>query len=116
MPRIKIGKKIINVLLSIEKNEREEGMMGKVFPDYVSGMLFVSKKQNQSFWMKNCLIPLDILFIDNHRITKICKNCEPCKVEPCRTYNGFGNLVLELNAGFCEKEGINEGDTIKILR
>lgn len=86
--------------------------MGKHFDKEFNGMLFFLGTGEHNFWMKNCLIPLDIIFIQNSTITKIHHNCEPCKMEDCPTYSGSGNLVLEVPGGFCEKNNINEGDSL----
>jgi uncharacterized membrane protein (UPF0127 family) len=37
--------------------------------------------KEHSFWMKNCITSLDIIFIKNNKITKIHKECKPCKTE-----------------------------------
>lgn len=114
--KIKIGNKKINALLSITDEERERGMMGRRFNEDFSGMLFISKRQTQNFWMKNCIIPLDILFIDGEKIVKIHQDCKPCPRNDCKTYRGFGNMVLELEGGYCKKENIREGELIKVYR
>jgi uncharacterized membrane protein (UPF0127 family) len=66
--------------------------------------------------MKNCLIPLDIIFIDSDKkITSIQKNCEPCKEIECPTYEGTGQYVLELEGGTCDICEIKEDMKVKIL-
>lgn len=91
-------------------------MMGKRFDDTFNGMLFVmSESIEQSFWMKNCIIPLDIIMINDGSITEIHKNCQPCEEKnPCESYRGFGNMVLEIAGGECDSRGINIGDSIMI--
>ena len=93
-------------------------MMGREFIGF-DGILFFMGKGEHSFWMLNCIIPLDIIFIDeNHRITKIHHNCEPCEpyeYELCQTYEGSGTYVLEIEGGRCQDENIEEGDICKFL-
>ena len=50
----------------------------------------------RSFWMKNCLIPLDLYFIVNNKVTKVYKNCEPCYTTNCKSYMGIADTVVEL--------------------
>ena len=57
------------------------GMMGKIFDGKFDALLFdtnIINTQEQSFWMKNCIVPLDIIFIKNGKINKIYNNCPPC--------------------------------------
>jgi uncharacterized membrane protein (UPF0127 family) len=89
------------------------GMMNRKFDDDFDGMLFIMDGYDHSFWMKNCLIPLDIMFIDGNKINKIHHNCPPCNTEKCKNYEGSGEMVLEIPGGHCKKYGINEGDEIK---
>jgi len=102
------------VKLVSSKKDIQNGMMGKRFNDF-DGMLFLMGPGNHSFWMKNCIIPLDIIFVDGNEITKIHSNCQPCHRENCPTYQGSGDMVLELEGGTCEELGIEVGDTIKVL-
>jgi uncharacterized membrane protein (UPF0127 family) len=96
------------------KKDTQNGMMGKRFTDF-DGMLFLMGSGEHSFWMKNCIIPLDIVFIEGNEITKIHSNCQPCDKNNCPHYEGLGDLVLELRGGTCKDLGIVEGDVIKFL-
>jgi len=96
------------------KKETSEGMMGKKFNSNFNGMLFLMGKGEHCFWMKNCIIDLDIIFIKNGEITKIHHGCPPCETEKCKTYCGEGNIVLELKGGTCKSLGISEGDEMHV--
>jgi uncharacterized membrane protein (UPF0127 family) len=89
-------------------------MMGKRFDKTFNGLVFLMGGDEQCFWMKNCIIPLDIIFIRNNKIIKIHKDCPPCKSEDCDRYEGEGDMVLEINGGDCDKYDIVEGDKILI--
>jgi uncharacterized membrane protein (UPF0127 family) len=84
----------------------------KSLPEY-SGMLFVFPDENyRSFWMKNTLIPLDMMFIAaNGTVLEIRRNVQPCSKDPCETYRSVQKsmFVLEVNAGFSRQHGIGEG-------
>jgi uncharacterized membrane protein (UPF0127 family) len=79
--------------------EKLKGMMGK---DSLEGcMVFKMGKGLHSFWMKDCLIPLDIVYVMNNRISHIHPNCpvpDPHKMNPPR-YSGMGDHVIEFPAG-----------------
>jgi len=111
---IKINNNILNVKLCITPNSIRNGMMGQVFDETFNGMLFIMpEKTEQSFWMYKCIIPLDIIMIDDNIITKIHTNCPTCEDKSeCTSYKGYGNLVLELPGGYCDNNNINEGDEI----
>lgn len=74
-----------------------KGMMGK---DELKGcMVFKMNMGHHKFHMKNCLIPLDIVYVLKNRINKIHNDCQPCDGD-CETYyNGIGDHVLEFPAG-----------------
>jgi len=112
---IKINDNLFNVIPLITSKDIENGMMHKKFDSSFDGMLFFMKKKHQSFWMKNCLVPLDIIFINKNKINNIQHNCKPCKTKDCETYDGYGDLVLELPGGSCLKYEIKDGDYIEIL-
>lgn len=109
-----INDNIIKVKLCTTFDSIKEGMMGKNFNESFNGMLFfMPETTEQSFWMYNCIIPLDIIMIDNNEITEIHHGCEPCdNMSQCESYKGFGNMVLELQGDYCKENGIKKGDKI----
>ncbi|MFB2939359.1 DUF192 domain-containing protein [Aerosakkonemataceae cyanobacterium BLCC-F154] len=81
------------------------------------GMLFsFSPPQPVSFWMKNVVIPLDMIFLQNGVVRAIATNVPPCKQDPCPTYgpNGTIDQVIELRGGRAAELGIKVGQQVKI--
>lgn len=95
------------------KKDVQSGMMGKTFNKDFNGMLFLMDDGPHCFWMKNCSISLDIIFIKNNKITKIHHDCPPCNSEDCENYCGNGDLILELEGGSCKDLNIKEGNVLK---
>ncbi|MGH8307565.1 MAG: DUF192 domain-containing protein [Gammaproteobacteria bacterium] len=97
---------------------RERGLMFRTHMAADHGMLFVfPNAEPRIFWMKNTLIPLDILFFDaQRRLINVSADTPPCKVDPCPTYPSTApaKYVLELNAGIAGKLGAKAGDELKI--
>jgi len=83
------------------------------------GMLFVfQENSNVAFWMKNTLLPLDIIYItEDFKIVSIIKNAQPCKIEKCPMYppDDIYRYALEVNSGYVETHGIKVGDSIEIF-
>jgi uncharacterized membrane protein (UPF0127 family) len=86
----------------------------KIKDDY--GMLFVFPDEDyRSFWMKNTLIPLDIIYLNQGRqIVDMYLSVPPCKADPCPSYNSSfpARYVLELNGGLAKKLKLKIGDKI----
>ena len=100
----------LKVKTCLTKISKEEGMMRKTFTNF-DGMLFFMGSGSHCMYMKNCIIPLDIIFIDsNLNIVDIFNGCEPCKTDNCPNYCSSGEYVLELPGGFCQKNNISVGD------
>ena len=112
---VKINDNTFKVKPLTDKDSQAEGMMGKDFDDTFDGMLFLMGGKEQCFWMKNCIIPLDILMIKNNVIVNIHENCPPCNDEECPSYCGMGNIVLEIPGGTCEELGIQPGDSVEYI-
>ena len=104
----------INVEVASAPAERSQGLMYRTQMDENKGMLFIfDSMEMKSFWMKNTIIPLDIIFIDNKGvINTILKNTTPFseKSLPSKLPSQF---VVEVNGGYCGKYGIKEGDLIE---
>jgi len=98
------------------QEDRSRGLMFRESLGERVGMLFIFEKSGiYSFWMKNTLIPLDIIWIDEEmRIVRIV-NVEPCVEDPCTTYNPGveARYVFETNIGFAEENGIGIGDSVE---
>lgn len=90
--------------------ETQRGMMGR---DSLNGcMVFKMGKGHHSFWMKDCLIPLDIVFVLNGRISKIHQDCQPCQDECNQKFTGIGDHVIEFPSGTSSSFKI--GDRVKM--
>jgi len=107
------GKDKLKIEVVQTPDKIQNGMMGKTFGPTYKGMLFVmGKDEPHYFWMKNCIIPLDIIFLKNNKITKIHKNCKPCESDDCPHYPGVGNFVLELDGGMSDSLDLREGEEL----
>lgn len=112
--KVKVNKNIFDVKTLMDKKSQSEGMMGKDFVGF-DGMLFLMGGKKQCFWMKNCIVNIDIIIIKNNTISKIHHDCPPCDEEPCESYCGSGNIVLELPGGSCRDLKIKKGDFVEYL-
>lgn len=114
--KLKIKNNVINTKVMVSPKDIQTGMMGKTFNDSFNGMLFIMEGDEHCFWMRNCVVSLDIIFIKNNIIQKIYHDCPPCNEDECPNYCGSGNIVLELPSGYCEENDIVEGDMVTHLR
>lgn len=112
---VKINDNVFKVKVLTDQKSQSIGMMGKTFDDEFQGLLFLMGGDKQCFWMKNCIIPLDIIMIRNNVVVNIHHNCPPCEEEFCPSYCGNGNIVLELDGGSCEQLNIEAGDTVEYI-
>lgn len=94
--------------------ERSQGLMFVEDMPLLSGMLFVyDRPQSVSFWMKNTLIPLDMLFAGPAgEILRIHENAIPGDLTPIPGGEGV-QMVLEINGGMAARLGIAEGDVMQ---
>lgn len=102
-----------DVELAISSRQQAQGLMHRTEMDKDAGMLFVfDRESKRSFWMKNTLIPLDMLFISKDgTIHHIHHNARPQDLTSI-TSERDSLAVLEINGGMADKIGITEGDTI----
>lgn len=105
---------LIDVEAAINPTERQQGLMYRTHMDEDKGMIFIFEREDmQSFWMKNTVIPLDIIFIDGRGvINTIHKNTTPYSEKPLPS-KGRSQFVVEVNGGYCERHGVKEGDLIE---
>ena len=93
--------------------QRELGLMYRKHLDDNAGMIFVfPDAARRNFWMHNTPISLDMIFADTAgRVTGIVANAEPFS-DKLLGVEGDAEYVLEVNAGFCAKNGIKPGDRL----
>jgi len=103
------------VELAVTPAEHERGLMYRQHMDTDAGMLFISDSpRHQVFWMKNTLIPLDMVFIGaDWRITGIVENAEP-RTLSSREVPGDSQYVLEINGGLSARYGLRAGQTVHL--
>ncbi|MBC2835687.1 DUF192 domain-containing protein [Paragemmobacter straminiformis] len=94
--------------------ERAKGLMFRDSMATMAGMLFVyDSPRPVSFWMKNTLIPLDMIFIDpTGTVTRVHENAVPGDLRPVDGGNGV-QFVLEVNGGLTRKLGIAKGSVLR---
>lgn len=115
------GGDTIRFILDIEFAETDyEIQTGLMYRDKMEnnqGMLFVFKQEApHAFYMKNTLIPLDLLFIrSDSTITRIAKNAQPLDESSIPSGEPV-QFVLEIKAGMSDSWGLNTGDRITTLK
>ena len=110
------GKKI---KLEVTKTPEQQaiGLMYRTSLPDDQGMLFTfNPPQAVAFWMKNTLIPLDMVFLRNGVVQAIAVNVPPCKSNPCPSYpsSKIIDQVIEVRAGLTAELGLKAGDRISI--
>lgn len=120
----------VRLELALTPAEHARGLMSRRALPEDGGMLFVFRDARpRAFWMKNTLIPLDILFLDAHGkvvATHTMGTEPPCRPgEPEALYelrlpsypsDAPAQFAIELNAGQLELNGVRVGDTIELHR
>jgi uncharacterized membrane protein (UPF0127 family) len=116
--RVCLKENCFNVDVARTPQQMRYGLMYRDHLDPDGGLLiYLGEERVYADWMKNCLIPLDIFWIDSDmRVVHISKNTPPCQKDPCPTYSAPEKVgyILELNGGMADSKGITEGDTLEI--
>jgi uncharacterized membrane protein (UPF0127 family) len=104
----------VRVELARNDAERARGLMYREKLDEDAGMLFLFPvAEDHGFWMKNTLIPLDMLFIgEDGRIVGIVEKAAPHSTNP-RSVGAPSQFVLEVNGGWCARHGVKKGDRVR---
>ena len=103
-----------DIELATTPDERERGLMYRKSLGANAGMLFMYPDEEPvAFWMKNTLIPLDMLFIKaDGQIVHVARNAVPLDETPIASGQPV-RAVLEINGGAADALGIKEGDTVE---
>lgn len=107
----------VHVEIAADDATREQGLMyrDQLAPD--RGMIFIFPSAGRyPFWMKNTIIPLDMIWIDaGRKIVHIAANVPPCKADPCPSYDpgASASYVLEVAGGVAAQHRLAAGDTLR---
>ena len=115
--RVHVGGVDIVAEIADDGMEKAVGLMNRTSLAPRAGMLFVWDDENtRSFWMKNTLIPLDIIFIAANGTIVDITTMQPCKSLFCESYRSKApaRFVLEVNAGFAAEHNVRVGDKVGI--
>ncbi len=114
----KIGKTVIQLEVAQTPEQQRIGLMNRTSLASDRGMVFpFNPPRPVQFWMKNTLIPLDMLFVRKGVIKSIAKNVPPCKADPCSTYGSPAeniDQVIELRGGRAAELGLKVGARLPI--
>ncbi len=109
--------KCFDVEIANTPEEKRIGLMNRKYLNPSSGMLFTFEKEGiYNSWMKNTLIPLDIIWFNkDNEIIFIKENAQPCKTEQCETFGPEKKAlyILEINGGLIEGTGVEVGDEVE---
>ena len=115
------GDETVTVAVEIAETDeqRERGLMFRRSLPQDAGMVFLFPEDvSGAFWMKDTLVPLSIAFFDRDgRIIRIL-DMEPCRTDPCPTYDPGTSYrgALEVNRGAFVRWGVEPGDRITLRR
>ena len=114
LPRITLNAGIHNINAEVAQSpqERATGLMLRQSMPANQGMLFVFEQaEQQCFWMKNTLIPLDIAFVAGDGTIINIEHMKPlsldnhCSTKPVR-------MALEMNEGWFARKGVSAGSKL----
>ena len=109
------GKHPVEVEVAWTRDQRTRGLMWRTELAEGRGMLFLFSEDDWlSFWMKNTLIPLDMIFIRSDlTIVGIVERAEP-KTLSARAPDAQSKYVLEVPSGWSEKIGLKRGLKVQL--
>lgn len=110
----------IDLELALSPEEISNGLMFRPSLPENRGMLFIfDQPRLPAFWMKNTLIPLDLVFLDGMGVVvDVIANVQPCATEPCPNYppSSPALAVLEIGTGVASAHGLEIGTAIQFDR
>jgi uncharacterized protein len=104
----------VEVEVAATPDARTRGLMWRTELAAGKGMLFLfPEEEEQSFWMRNTLIPLDMLFINSRKqLVGIVERAEP-RTLTARSVGAPSQFVLEVPGGWCQSVGVTKGSAVE---
>jgi uncharacterized membrane protein (UPF0127 family) len=107
------------VELAVTPEDQAQGLMFRESLPERAGMLFwFPDTAPHHFWMKNTMIPLDMIWMDEAgTVLFVSADTPPCKADPCPTYgpDAPAKCVLEIAGGKAKAEGVKVGSKATFL-
>jgi uncharacterized membrane protein (UPF0127 family) len=115
---VRLGTTTFTLQIANDPDERATGLMHVEAMPQQGGMIFVfPQAARRTFWMKDTLIPLDILFLSaGGRVLNVERMVPGNTDDPASRASSAGpaKWVIELNAGMAKAAGVRPGDVIRI--
>ncbi|MFG0330479.1 MAG: DUF192 domain-containing protein [Phycisphaerales bacterium] len=128
---VKLGDETFTLETAISRMEQAQGMMGRTEIAEDGGMIFIfDSDEERNFWMKNCLIDLDILYVDRtgRIVSSYTMKAEPpqrddeteaeyeARMRRDGSYpsNGKARYVIEIKAGRIDELGLKDGQKLDL--
>lgn len=114
---LRVGSAEISLEVARSTRELQTGLMFRTELADDRGMAFLFPQPGPvEFWMRDTLIPLDIVFMRDGVVTNIVANAPPCENDPCPTFASEADVdsVIELRAGRAAELGIEPGLTLEL--
>lgn len=115
--QVKIADQVIQLEVAQTPDQQAMGLMYRASLADDRGMLFsFNPARRVGFWMKNVVIPLDMVFLHKGQVAAIEPSAPPCAAEPCPIYgpNAPVDQVIELRGGRAAALGLKAGDRLQI--
>ncbi len=116
-PQVCFKSHCFSVELALTPEEKSRGLMYRKSLDKNKGMLFVYEREGEySFWMKNVLISLDIIWLNkDKKVVYVAENCQPCLELPCPSIKSdkAAKYVLEISGGLASEMGLSIGGELE---
>lgn len=116
--QVDVEGQVIQLEVAQTPRQQQMGLMYRTELPADRGMVFVfNPPRSIQFWMKNTLIPLDMVFLQNGEVKAIVAEAPPCTTNPCPTYgpsNVAVDQVIELAAGRAAELNLKPGDRLSV--
>lgn len=113
----KLADRLFELEIAKTRQQQAMGLMYRTFLPPNRGMLFPFKPpQSVKFWMKHCVMSLDMIFLREGKVIAIAPNTPPCKTDPCPVYgpNEPVDRVIEIRGGRATSIGLKVGDKVDV--
>jgi uncharacterized protein len=104
----------LKVKVVTTEEDKKLGLMFRQHLNMGEGMLFTFNYGNNSVWMKNTYIPLDVIFLDNnYKVLGFVEDTIPLSLETVKI-NKKSNYIIEVNAGWIRKNNLKIGNKMNL--